>query len=113
VYVQYTPRLQTQPWNFPFQGNQQPPGGKNPQVNSFVPSNPRKLYPGSINPTWGQYFQSNAPFQGSIPDQPTNVGYLNHNPPQLNLTGPYNYLQNSYGPNGIPMSLSPQNYQFP
>jgi hypothetical protein len=27
-YGKYTPGLQTQPWNFPFQGNQQLPGGK-------------------------------------------------------------------------------------
>jgi hypothetical protein len=41
VYRQYTPGLQSQPWNFPFQGNQQLPKGKTPQVNSFVPPNPR------------------------------------------------------------------------
>jgi hypothetical protein len=60
VYGKYIPRLQSQPWNFPFQGNQQPPGGKTPQVNSFVPPNPEQPYPGSVNPTWGQDFQYNA-----------------------------------------------------
>jgi hypothetical protein len=35
------------------------------------------------------------------------------NPPQLNLSGLSNYLQNTYGPTGIPMWLPPQNYQFP
>jgi hypothetical protein len=38
---------------------------------------------------------------------------LNKNHPQLNFTGPSNYLQNAYGPTGIPTGLPPQNYQFP
>jgi hypothetical protein len=38
---------------------------------------------------------------------------LNINPPQLNLSGLYNYLQTAYGPTGIPTRLPPQNYQFP
>jgi hypothetical protein len=61
-----------------------------------------KPYPGSMNPTWGQGFQSNAPSQGILPNQPTQVGYLTQNPPPLNLTGPSNYLQTAYGPTGIP-----------
>jgi hypothetical protein len=113
MYRQYTPRLQYQPCNFPFQGNQQPPGGETPQVNSFVPPNPKKPYPRSVNPTWGQHFQSNALLQGSIPNHPTHVGYLTQNPSQKNLTGPSNYLQTAYGPiGGIPIGLPPQNYQF-
>jgi hypothetical protein len=59
-----------------------------------------------MNPTWGQNFRSNVPFQGNIPN-------LNQNPPQLNLSGLSNYLQITYGPTGIPMKLPPQNYQFP
>jgi hypothetical protein len=51
VYGKYTLGLQRQPWNFPFQLNKQHHGGKNPQLNSFVPRNLRKPYPGSINPT--------------------------------------------------------------
>jgi hypothetical protein len=66
-----------------------------------------------LNPTWGQNFQSNVPFQGNIPNQPNPVGYLPQNPPQLNLSGLSNYLQTAYGPTGIPMGLPPQNYQFP
>ena len=65
-----------------------------------------------MNPTWGQDFQSNAPFQGSIQNKPKNVVYLTQNPSQPNLTGPSNYLQISYGPTGIPIGLPPQNYQF-
>jgi hypothetical protein len=80
---------------------------------SFLPSNSGQPYPGSVNPTWGQYFQYNAPFQSGIPNQPKNVGYLTQNPPPPNLTGPSNYLQTSHGPNIIPMRLSPQSYQFP
>jgi hypothetical protein len=38
---------------------------------------------------------------------------LTQNPPPLNLIGPSNYLQTSYGPIGIPTRLPPQNYQFP
>jgi hypothetical protein len=49
-----------------------------------------------MNPTWGQNFQSNVPFQGNIPN-------INQNPPQLNLSGLSNYLQTAYGPTGIPM----------
>jgi hypothetical protein len=66
-----------------------------------------------MNPTWGQNFQSNGPFQGSLPNQPTPVGYSTQNPPQLNLSGLSNYLQTAYGTTGIPMGLPPQNYQFP
>jgi hypothetical protein len=66
-----------------------------------------------MNPTWGQYFQSNASFQGSIPNQPTHVGYLTQNPPPWNLTGPSNYPQTTYDPTSIPTGLPPQNYQFP
>jgi hypothetical protein len=39
-----------------------------------------------MNPTWGQGFQYNAPSQGSLPNQPTQVGYLTQNPPPPNLT---------------------------
>jgi hypothetical protein len=85
VYGQSIHPLQSQPWNFPFQGNQQSSGGKHPQVNSFVPPNLGKPYPGSRNPTWGQNFQSNAPFQGSLPNKPTHVGYSTQNPPPSNL----------------------------
>jgi hypothetical protein len=106
VYGQNIPVLQSQPWNLPFQGNQQPSGGKHPQVNSFVPPNLGQPYPGSMNPTWGQNFQSNVPFQGNIPN-------INQNPPQPNLSGLSNYLQTAYGPTGIPTGLPPQNYQFP
>jgi hypothetical protein len=56
VYGKNIPGLQYQPWNFSFQGNQKPPGGKHPQFNYFLPPNLRKPYPGSINPTWGQNF---------------------------------------------------------
>jgi hypothetical protein len=62
-----------------------------------------------MNPTWGQNFQSNVPFQGNIPNQPN----PNQNPPQPNLSGLSNYLQTAYGPTGIPTGLPPQNYQFP
>jgi hypothetical protein len=65
-----------------------------------------------MNPTWGQNFQSNAPFQGRLPNQPTHVGYLTQNPPPLNFPGLYNYLQTSYGPTDIPTRLPPQNYQI-
>jgi hypothetical protein len=105
--------LQTQSWNSPFQGNQQLTGGKTPQMNSFVLSYHRKPFPDTVNPTWGQDFQSNAPFQGDLPNQQDNVGYLTQNPFQLNLTGLCNYLQTTYGPTGIPTGLPPQNYQFP
>jgi hypothetical protein len=113
VYGQYTPGLQSQLWNFLFQGNQKLPGGKHPQVNSFVSPNLGHPYLGSMNPTWGQGFHSNAPSQGSLPNQPTQVGYLTQNPPPSNLTGPYNYIYTSYGPTSIPTGLPPQNYQFP
>jgi hypothetical protein len=66
-----------------------------------------------LNPTWGQNFQSNVPFQGNIPNQPNPVGYMPQNPPQPNLSGLSNYLQTAYGPTGIPTGLPPQNYQFP
>jgi hypothetical protein len=56
-------------------------GGGNPQFNSFVPSNPGQPYLGTVNPTWGQAFQSNAPFQVGMTNQPTKVGYLTQNPP--------------------------------
>jgi hypothetical protein len=39
VYGKSIHALQYQPWNLPFQGNQQPSGGKHPQVNYFVPPN--------------------------------------------------------------------------
>jgi hypothetical protein len=39
VYGKNIPVLQSQPWNFPFQENQQSSGGEHPQVNSFVPPN--------------------------------------------------------------------------
>jgi hypothetical protein len=113
MYGKYIPGLQSQPWNFPFQGNQQLPGGKTLQVNSFVPPNLRQPYPGSMNPTWGQGFQSNDPFQGNIPNQPAHVGYVTQNLPPPNLIGPSIYLQTTYGPIGIPTVLPPQNYQFP
>jgi hypothetical protein len=109
VYRKYTSILQSQPWNFPFQGNKQSPGGKPPQVN-FVPPNLGKPYVGFMNPTWGQDFQSNDPSQGILPNQPTQVDYLTQNPPPLNLTEPSNYLQTAYGPTGIPTRLPTQNY---
>jgi hypothetical protein len=87
--------------------------GETPQTNSFVPSYSKQPFQGTINHTWDQAFQSNAPFQGDMPNQQTNVGYLTQNPPQLNLIRPSNYLQTTYGPIGIPMGLPPQNYQFP
>ena len=87
------------------QESQQPSGGKHPQVNSFVPPNLGQPYPGSMNPTWGQNFQSIVPFQG-------NIHNMNQNPPQLNLSRLSNYLQTSYGPTSIPTRLPPQNYQF-
>jgi hypothetical protein len=31
IYGQYTHGIKTQPWNFPFQGNQQLPGGGDPK----------------------------------------------------------------------------------
>jgi hypothetical protein len=113
VYGKNIPRLQSQPWNFPFQGNQQLSRGKHPQVNSFVPPNRGKPYLGSMNPTWGQNFQSNSPFQGTLPNQPTHVGYSTQNPPPPNFSRLSNYLQTAYGPTGIPTGLPPQNYQFP
>jgi hypothetical protein len=63
-----------------------------------------------MNPTWGQNFHSNVPFQGRIPNQPTPVGYSTQNLPQMNLSGLSNYLQTVDGPNGIPFGLPPQNY---
>jgi hypothetical protein len=113
MYEKYIPRLQSQPWNFPFQGNQKPSEGKPPQVNSFVPHNPRKPYPGSMNPTWGQFFQSNSPSQGILPNQPIQFGYWIQNPPPPNLKGPSHYIQTTYGHIGIPTGLPPQNYQLP
>jgi hypothetical protein len=106
VYGKSMPSLQSQPWNLPFQENQQPFLGQHPQVNSFVPPNLGKSYPGSMNPTWGQNFQSNAPFQGILPNHPTLVSYSTQNPP----SGLYNYLQTAYGPIGIPTGLPPQKY---
>ena len=88
------------------------PGRKTPQTNSFVPSYPGKPFPDTVNPTWGQDFQSNSPFPGDLPNQQDNVGYFTQNPLQLNLTGLCNYLQTTYGPTGIPTGLPPQNYQF-
>jgi hypothetical protein len=113
VYGQKVPVLPSQPWNLPFQGNQQPARGKHSQVNYFVPPNFGQLYPGSMNPTWGPNFQSNVPFQGNIPTQPNPMGYLSQNTPQPNLSGLSNYFQTSYGPTGIPTRLPPQKYQFP
>jgi hypothetical protein len=84
--------LQSQPWNLPFQGNQQPSVGKHPQVNSFFPPNLGQPYAGSLNPTWGQKFQSNVPFQGNIPNKPNPMGYLPQNPPKPSLSGLSNYL---------------------
>jgi hypothetical protein len=78
-----------------------------PQVNSFVPPNLSQPYLGSLKPTWGQNFQSNAPFQGNIPNQPNPVGYLPQNPPQHNFSGLSNYLQNDYSPTSISIELSP------
>jgi hypothetical protein len=112
-YGQNVPVLPSQPWNLPFQGNQQPARGKHPLVNSFVPPNIDQPYPGSLNPTWAQNFQSNVPFQGNIPNQPNPVGYMPQNTPQPIMSGLSNYLQTAYGPTGIPMGISPQNYQFP
>jgi hypothetical protein len=66
-----------------------------------------------MNPTRGQNFHSNVPFQGNIPNQPNPGGFLTQNPPQSNLLGLSNYLQTTYGPTGIPMGLPPQKYQFP
>jgi hypothetical protein len=113
VYGHSMSGLQTQPWNFPFHVNQQLPGGENTQKNYFVPSYPRKPFPGNVNPTWGQAFQSNSPFQGGMANQQANVGYLAQNPPQPNLTRPSNYFQMAYGPTGMPTILPPQIYQFP
>jgi hypothetical protein len=113
IYGQHVPVLQYQPWNLPFQGNLQPSGGGNPQVKYFVPPNLVQLYPGSLNPTWGQKFQSNVPFQGNTYNQPNPVGYLPQNPPQLNLSGLSNYLQTFYGLTRIPMVLPPHTYHFP
>jgi hypothetical protein len=103
VYGQIIPTLQSQPWNIPFQGNQQPSVGKQSQVNSFVPPNLGQPYLGSMNPTWGQNFQPNVLFQGNIPN-------IDQNPPQPNLSGHSYYLQTTYGPTGIPMGLPHQNY---
>jgi hypothetical protein len=72
-----------------------------------------QAFPGTVNPTWGQDFQSNAPFQGGMQNQHDNVGYLTQNLPQLNLNGPSNYLQMAYGPIGIPTILHPRIYHFP
>jgi hypothetical protein len=66
-----------------------------------------------MNPTWGQNFQSNAPFQGSLTNQPIHVGYSTQNPPPWNFIGLSNYPQTSYVPTGKPIALPPQNYQFP
>jgi hypothetical protein len=66
-----------------------------------------------MNPTWGQHFLSNAPFQGSIPNQPTPIVYSTQNPPQPNFSGLSKYLHIAYGPTGIPTGLPPENYQFP
>jgi hypothetical protein len=60
-----------------------------------------------MNPTWGQNFQSNVPFQGNVPNQLNLVGYFPQNPPQPNLSGLSNYLQIAYGPIGIPTRLPP------
>jgi hypothetical protein len=89
IYGKTIPALQYQPCNLPFQGNQQPSRGKHPQVNYFLPPHLGQPFLGSMNPTWGQNFQYNTPFQGRLPNQ---------NPPQLNLSGLSNYLQTSYGP---------------
>ena len=105
--------LQSQPWNLHFQRNLQPSRGQHPQVNSFVSPNFDQPYPGSLNPTWGQNFQSNVPFKGNTPNQPNPMGYMPQNPPQPNLSGLSNYLQTVYGPTSIPTGLPPQNYQFP
>jgi hypothetical protein len=56
VYGKSIPALQCQPWNLPFQGNQQLVGGKHPQVNYFIPPNFGQPYPSSMNPTWGPNF---------------------------------------------------------
>jgi hypothetical protein len=101
VYAQNISRLQSQPWNFHFQGNQRLPEGGNIQVNSFITPNLGKTYPGSMNPTLGQNFQSNDPFQGILPNQSTCVGYSTQNPPPSNLSGLSNYLHTDYGPTGI------------
>jgi hypothetical protein len=45
-----------------------------------------------MNPTLGQNLQSNAPFQGGLPNQPNHVGYSTQNPPPPNLSGLSNYL---------------------
>jgi hypothetical protein len=113
VYGQNIPALKSQPWKVPFQGNQQPSRGKHLQVNFFVPPSLGQPYPGSMNPSWGQNFQYNVPFQGSLPNQPTLVGYLTQNPPPPNFTGLANYLHTSYGPTSIPTRLPPQKYHFP
>jgi hypothetical protein len=113
VYGQNIPGLQSQSWNFSFQGNQQLPRGKPPQVNSFVPPNFEQPYPCSMNPTWGQNFQSNTPFQGILPNQPTHVGYSTQNPSPPNFLALSNYLQTAHSPIGIPTGLPPQKYQFP
>jgi hypothetical protein len=80
--------------------------GGHPQVNSFVPPNLGQPYPSSMNPAWGQNFESNVPFQGNIPN-------INQNCSQPNILGLSNYLQTSYGPTDIPTRLPPQSYQFP
>jgi hypothetical protein len=67
IYGQNAPVLQSQPWNLPFQGNIQLDGGKHPQVNAFVPHNLDQPYPGSLNPTRGQNFQSDVPFPREHP----------------------------------------------
>jgi hypothetical protein len=66
-----------------------------------------------MNPTWGKHFLSNAPFQGSVPNQPTPIVYSTQNPPQPNFSGLSKYLHIAYGPTGIPTKQPPQNYQFP
>jgi len=65
------------------------------------------------NHTRGKVLQSNAPLQGSIPNRPTNDGYLSQQPPLSNLIGPSNYLHTTYSPTCIPTGFPPQNYQFP
>jgi hypothetical protein len=85
VYGKSIPALQSQPWSLPFQGSQQSSGGKHPQINSFIPHNLGQPFIGSMNPTWGQNFQSHAPLQGRPTNQPTSVGYSTQNPPQLNF----------------------------
>jgi hypothetical protein len=65
-----------------------------------------------MNPTWGQNFQSTAPFHGNLPNQPALVVYSTQNPPPPNLRRLANYLHIDYGPIGISMGPPPQNYEF-